>query len=216
MRANQSVLLEVYSSDPTCTICSKMSKIIREFADRMRNRKKDILVARFDVATNGFPVPGFDVADVPALWFLMEGAVVPEVVDVRSVDGLAELVEHKQLGTRSPSVLKVTNATFVDVVFESNRNVLLEVYAPWCPHCQSLEPQYEELAQEVEDQGLDVVVAKMDGTKHNIPWQGFDIPGYPTIFYVPAGATTPEVVPGRSAAALLGWLQAKGVAKRGS
>ncbi len=40
----------------------------------------------------------------------------------------------------------VVGKTVEDVVFDDSRDVLLEVYAPWCGHCQELEPTYKKLA----------------------------------------------------------------------
>lgn len=40
---------------------------------------------------------------------------------------------------------------FEELVNDSERDVLIEFYAPWCGHCKSLEPKYNELAEKVCD-----------------------------------------------------------------
>lgn len=55
--------------------------------------------------------------------------------------------------------------------------------APWCGHCQNLEPIYEELAEEYED-NEDIVIAKMDATENEAAQ--IPIKGFPTIVYFPA------------------------------
>ncbi len=46
--------------------------------------------------------------------------------------------------------LKVAVArNFKELIVDSGKDALIEFYAPWCGHCKSLAPKYEELATKV-------------------------------------------------------------------
>ncbi|KAM0842189.1 hypothetical protein ACQ4PT_058522 [Festuca glaucescens] len=77
------------------------------------------------------------------------------------------------------------------VVLDESKDVLLEIYAPWCGHCQTLEPTYNKLAKHLH--GIDsLVIAKMDGTNNEHPRAKPD--GFPTILFYPAGKKSFEPI----------------------
>ena len=47
------------------------------------------------------------------------------------------------------AVVTVVAKNFNEIVNDETKDVLIEFYAPWCGHCKSLAPVYEELAQKV-------------------------------------------------------------------
>lgn len=78
----------------------------------------------------------------------------------------------------------VVGNNFDEIVLDESKDVLLEIYAPWCGHCQSLEPIYNKLGRHL--RGIDsIVIAKMDGTTNEHPRAKPD--GFPTLLFYPAG-----------------------------
>ncbi|KAL0402380.1 UNVERIFIED_CONTAM: protein disulfide isomerase-like 1-3 [Sesamum latifolium] len=78
----------------------------------------------------------------------------------------------------------VVGNNFDEIVLDESKDVLLEMYAPWCGHCQALEPIYNKLGKHL--RGIDsLVIAKMDGTTNEHPRAKSD--GFPTILFFPAG-----------------------------
>lgn len=86
--------------------------------------------------------------------------------------------------TNDDDVKIVVGNNFDELVLDESKDVLLEIYAPWCGHCQSLEPTYNKLARHLRE--IDsIVIAKMDGTTNEHPRAKAD--GFPTILFFPAG-----------------------------
>jgi len=79
-------------------------------------------------------------------------------------------------------VVTVVGKTFDEIVLNKNKDVLVEFYAPWCGHCKSLAPKYEELGKEFQSTPS-VVIAKVDSTENDTP---ADIQGFPTLLFYPA------------------------------
>jgi len=57
---------------------------------------------------------------------------------------------------------------------------------PWCGHCKTLAPIYEELAASLADVGT-LTIAKMDATKNDAP-APYKARSFPTLHFFPAGA----------------------------
>ncbi|KAG7457903.1 hypothetical protein MATL_G00232190 [Megalops atlanticus] len=79
----------------------------------------------------------------------------------------------------------VVAETFEEIVNDPEKDVLIEFYAPWCGHCKNLEPKYKELAEQLSSDP-NIVIAKMDATANDVP-TGYDVQGFPTIYFAPAG-----------------------------
>ena len=74
-----------------------------------------------------------------------------------------------------------------DEVMERDNDLMVEFYAPWCGHCKSLKPEYQQLSTMYED--VDTVdIAACDATAYeDYPKDKFKVEGFPTIYFCPAG-----------------------------
>jgi len=91
--------------------------------------------------------------------------------------------------TGAGTVRVVVGKTYDDIVLNrGKKDVLLEIYAPWCGHCKTLAPIYDELAAAYADKP-DLVIAKIDGTAND-----FDLEyrGFPTLRFFPSGGEMQE------------------------
>lgn len=103
-------------------------------------------------------------------------------------------------------VTVVVGSTFDKIVLDQTKDVLLEIYAPWCGHCKALAPIYSQLAKKLK--GVpDLVIAKIDATVNDVP-PAFRPEGYPSIVLVRKGTTQPQQYDGpRELDALLKFLR---------
>eukprot|EP01061_Rhynchopus_euleeides_P027962 TRINITY_DN454_c0_g1_i1.p1 TRINITY_DN454_c0_g1~~TRINITY_DN454_c0_g1_i1.p1 ORF type:complete len:479 (+),score=246.86 TRINITY_DN454_c0_g1_i1:76-1512(+) len=78
------------------------------------------------------------------------------------------------------AVVVATDANWADVV-EKEELVLVEFYAPWCGHCKSLAPKYEEAAKILKELDKPIVLAKVDATEEKKVAGAAGVSGYPTM-----------------------------------
>lgn len=81
-------------------------------------------------------------------------------------------------------VYVLVGKAFDEVVTNSDKDVLVEFYAPWCGHCKKLVPIYDELARNLKH-NTNLIIAKMDSTANEV--ESVSIQGFPTIKFFPAG-----------------------------
>jgi protein disulfide-isomerase A1 len=119
------------------------------------------------------------------------------VVNDLSTDGLLTALNKFEEGTleayhksdpipetNDEQVKVVVGTSYAEMVLDNDKFVLLEVYAPWCGHCQQLEPIYKELAEKTASLE-NLVIAKIDATTNE--HSSLNIEGFPTILMFKPG-----------------------------
>jgi len=95
-----------------------------------------------------------------------------------------------------------------DKVVPSDKNVLVEFYAPWCGHCQSLAPEYAKAAGKLKEMKSDIALVKIDATVETKLAEKYKVQGFPTIKFFKKG-TEVEYSGGRTADEIITWLNKK-------
>ncbi|SMQ55244.1 unnamed protein product [Zymoseptoria tritici ST99CH_3D7] len=94
-------------------------------------------------------------------------------------------IKSEPIPEKQEGVHVVVAKNYQEVVIDSKQDVLLEFYAPWCGHCKSLAPKYDELAGLYKPHLDKIIIAKVDATANDVP---DEIQGFPTIKLFKAGS----------------------------
>ncbi|MBR5225193.1 MAG: thioredoxin-disulfide reductase [Clostridia bacterium] len=84
-------------------------------------------------------------------------------------------------------------------MIESGKSVLVDFWAPWCPHCRKINPAYEQIAKEHEGR---VEVVKVDMDEDDRLWDEFGVELIPTLRLYVDGKSVSSVVAPESKAAI--------------
>jgi len=81
----------------------------------------------------------------------------------------------------------MTGDSFESEGTNSDKDVLIEFYAPWCGHCKKLAPVFAEVADYLKDVS-GIRIAKMDATINDPP-SDIEVRGFPTLKFKKAGTS---------------------------
>jgi thioredoxin 1 len=87
--------------------------------------------------------------------------------------------------------VKVTDATFDEMVMNSEELVLVDFWAEWCGPCKMIAPVLEELAQELDGQ---MTVGKLDVDHNPDTAMAFGVMSIPTLLLFKGGQPVDRIV----------------------
>ena len=82
----------------------------------------------------------------------------------------------------------IVGTQWKDMVLDSDKDVFVEFYAPWCGHCKTLAPKYDKLAFNTMQMSDKLMIAKMDSTENEVA--GVTVESFPTIKFFKNGDKT--------------------------
>merc|ERR1712226_499836 len=108
------------------------------------------------------------------------------------------------------AVKVIVGKNFDDIVLDPTKNVFIEFYAPWCGHCKSLAPVWDELGEKYKDHP-NIVIAKSDATANE--FETVEVQGFPTLKFFPAGGEMQDYNGGRTLDDFVKFLEPEGAAE---
>lgn len=89
------------------------------------------------------------------------------------------------------ATIEVTDATFGDIVEQSDQLVLVDFWATWCSPCQIIAPVLEDLATEY---GGKATIAKLDVDSNQATAMRFNVRSIPSVLFFKNGEHVDTVV----------------------
>jgi thioredoxin 1 len=98
----------------------------------------------------------------------------------------------------------VTDGTFETLVVKSDRPVLVDFWATWCPPCLQIAPILEELATELDGK---LTIGKLDTDENQDTAATYGVFSIPTLLLFKNGEPVERIVGFKPKGALLGQIQ---------
>ena len=100
---------------------------------------------------------------------------------------------------------KHINSKELQNMIDSKETFLVDFFAPWCPHCQKINPAYDLLAGEQEGK---LPVVKLDMDESDSLWDALRVELVPTIRLYEGGQAVRQIVAPKTKEALDAFLSA--------
>lgn len=205
---------------PWCGHCQKLAPAWGELAKNFE-KDEEVKIAKVDCTQHQTICQEHEVKGYPTLALFRNGRKIETYSGARTLGELKQYVNDNKGGkaTEASEDGKVPEAKTVAVVkldktnFEENIKsgvVFVKFFAPWCGHCKSLAPTWEELANKFEDEDS-VTVAHVDCTadgnvnKELCNSQGVN--GFPTLHIYKDGEKAEEFSGKRDLASLTAFIE---------
>lgn len=195
MKKNKNGMLVMFYA-PWCGFCKKLKPDYSVAATELKN---EAVMAAMNVdlpeamsARRGYNITGF-----PTLLYFRNGELQHPYGGEMTKDSLVSWMKDPQPPKEKEPELswaeeenvfvKFLTAAEFDSIIAKEKSVLIMFYAPWCGHCKTMKPVYNNVARRLIDEKIDGVIAAVDATKETKLAERFKIKGFPTVKYFKNG-----------------------------
>ncbi|KFY28094.1 hypothetical protein V493_03100 [Pseudogymnoascus sp. VKM F-4281 (FW-2241)] len=181
---------------PWCGHCKTLAPVYEELAQAFEFASDKVSVAKVDADAEKSLGKRFGIQGFPTLkWFDGKSKDPQDYSGGRDLESLTKFITDKtgikprKAKAPTSDVVFLTDANFKEAI-GGDKDVLVAFTAPWCGHCKTLAPIWEEVATDFAAESS-VVIAKVDADAENskltASLQG--VSSYPTIKFFPRGST---------------------------
>ncbi|KAH8368110.1 hypothetical protein KR084_007024 [Drosophila pseudotakahashii] len=217
---------------PWCSHCQRLAPTWEELAKELV-KEPAVTISKIDCTQFRSICQDFEVKGYPTLLWIEDGKKIEKYSGARDLSTLKSYVEKmvgvplektegkagdeaeatKEAAGEEEAAKKLTpqqltgEAEFDEAIAEGV--AFIKFYAPWCGHCQKLQPTWEQLATESHQAQSGVKIAKVDCTAPENKQVCIDqqVEGYPTLFLYKNGQRQNEYEGSRSLPELQAYLK---------
>ncbi|XP_078072948.1 thioredoxin domain-containing protein 5 [Mustelus asterias] len=195
---------------PWCGHCKALAPTWEQLASMFEH--SDVKISKVDCTAHQQLCSQNQVRGYPTLLWFKDGEKVDQYKGKRDLDSLKEYVDSQLETAEAPeedqesdehieeddqpeekepySVITLTESDFEQTI--AMGVTFVKFFAPWCGHCKSLAPTWEQLAKQ-EFPGLsDIKIAKVDCTEQRSLCNQHSVRGYPTLLLFRGGQKLSE------------------------
>lgn len=215
------VLVEFYA--PWCGHCKNLVPVLGQLGAAIKTSGTDkVAIAKVDADAHSELGSRFSVTGFPTIKYFPAGSLTPEdYKGGRDAESFVKFLNGKtKAGLFVPkiaSAVTVLNSkNFDSIALDKTKNVLVKFYAPWCGHCKTLAPKYEIVAKTFAgDKNVVIASLNADESENRAIGSKYDVQGFPTLKFFPAGSDEPiDYEGGREAEAFVEYINEKAGTKR--
>jgi len=201
LKGTKEIMVEFYA--PWCGHCKQLAPEYEAAAIELKAKDPAVRLAKVDCIANADVCKQFNVTGYPTLKFFEAGEEGRSFNGERTQKGLVSFMmkepRSEDLPEAQGNLVTLVGKNFDELVLKNQGDTFIKFYAPWCGHCKSMAPAWEELADKFENDAT-MTIAHFDATANDMPpaAKGFDYTGFPTLFWVPAGGEPIKYEGGRT------------------
>ncbi|KAI9729132.1 MAG: Protein disulfide-isomerase-like 2-2 [Chrysothrix sp. TS-e1954] len=182
---------------PWCGHCKKLAPIYEELAGSLSTQSSKIKIGKVDGDAHKDLSKQFGISGFPTIKYFDGTSKEPaDYKGGRDLDSLQDFIQDKtgarpKKPAKMPSAVEMlTDSSFGGAV-GGDKDVLVAFTAPWCGHCKTLAPVWENLALDYANED-NVAIVKVDAEANKAVAKDYGVSGYPTIKFFPKGSKTAE------------------------
>lgn len=189
LASNDEIMVEFYA--PWCPHCIKLSPEYDIAAAKLKSN--NIKIGKVDCTQHRDLCQKHDISGYPTLKIFVKGEDEPRKYDgALTADAIVSKMLHEPLSEPIPESQgdnkKIVAKNFDDLVMNSDADVFIKFYAPWCGHCKAMAPTWEEFATAHKDD-KDLIIGDYDATANELQLDSYKemVKGYPSLLWIPKG-----------------------------